>query len=250
MVYVIAHVKNSLKKTRELFFKVAFQKVGTIDSKDGGFAKCFDEGNWYEHARFFLRAKDVLENFSCGFIDPKDRDGEFCEIDKHGAIFVREEGTVSVGWILEINSFETVGDEIGEQESFEKRGGEVATEKDALRGDEAIFYGFEKGVLRLVLDVFFNDERLSGWVAKSWKFMFVRIAHDPIGGFKVLELGPLDDKNGSELVGGGGRGGKSVEESFRIFKRCEKLIAIGEEDVLAVGLECIEFKRDVVEELV
>jgi hypothetical protein len=48
-----------------------------------------------------------------------------------------------------------------------------------------------------------------------------------------------------------GTGGcfKCSKETFRIFKRGQQLISVGEKYVFAVRLKCVEFERDVIEGL-
>ena len=90
-----------------------------------------------------------------------------------------KKAVVGGGRSLEIDPFETALDLIVEEHPFEKGSGEVAREENPLRGDEAVFDGFEERKGGLVFDVFFDEERLAGWVGEAGEFVFVGFAEDP-----------------------------------------------------------------------
>ena len=220
------------------------QKCRAVDPKGGGFDEGIDEGFGDEHAAVFSGLGGVLEHVAGGGVDPVDGDAELGEVEKGGAVFVGEEVPIGEGGVLEVDPFEAALDKVAEEEAFHERGGEVAAKEDPLGGDEAVFDAFEEGVFRLLLDIALDEEGLLGGIEEAGEFALVGLALDPVAGFKMEELLSFDDEDGGAVRLGQGGCFKGIEQGSGVFKAGLELVAVGEEDVFAVGLEGVELDGD------
>src|SRR3989344_7636917 len=62
MIDRVAEVEESLEESTQFLFENPFLEIGSVNSKNGGFTKRFDEGNRDKEACVFLGAEDELED--------------------------------------------------------------------------------------------------------------------------------------------------------------------------------------------
>ena len=63
----------------------------------------------------------------------------------------------------------------------------------------------------------------------------------------MKELIAFDDEDSGQMVQRCRSCIEGLKNNFGIFKAALELVPVGEEDVFAVGLECIELKRNIAE---
>ena len=85
MVELRAHRDDAAQHRRELIFKISMQKCGSIDAKGGGFDESVDQGSGTNMPVSLFGFRDVLQDIAGCFIDPKNGDAEFGEVEQHAS---------------------------------------------------------------------------------------------------------------------------------------------------------------------